>query len=148
MILFDTLKEQVQSSEFLSLCLGECLGEGVSRKVYNFTLNDIYVAKVETDTAFNVKQNLLEWDFWQQNVDNKSVTDWLAPVVAISACGTFLIQRKVTPIPHDYQLPTHLPAFLNDIKVQNFGLLDGKFVCVDYGMYRVIPNTKMKSVEW
>lgn len=146
MILFDTLREQVQSSEFLSLCLGECLGEGVSRKVYNFTLNDIYVVKVEIDTAFNVKQNLLEWDFWQQNVDNKSVTDWLAPVVAVSACGTFLVQRKVTPIPHDYQLPTHLPTFLNDIKVQNFGLLDGKFVCVDYGMYTVIPNTKMKSV--
>jgi hypothetical protein len=47
--------------------------------------------------------------------------------------------------------PTALPAFFTDFKRENFGFIDGRFVCHDYGTTLLMERgmTKaMRKVDW
>lgn len=148
MIKFKDIKTQVQAVEFMDLCLGNLIDNGLSRYVYECKLNKDYVIKVETSNEFGVKQNIMEWGFWNFNIDNTGITKWLAPLVDISPCGTFLIQKRCEPLPDDYALPEYVPKFLTDLRRDNFGLLNGNFVCLDYGIPKPVIDTKLTKVRW
>lgn len=117
--------------ELLSVVRGDKLGEGVARKVYAVLLNDSLVIKVES--ASRSFQNVAEWEVWDWVKSDTSLARWFAPCRNISACGLYLIQDRCEPI-RDSERPKTLPAFLCDLKRENFGLLNGKVVCCDYGM--------------
>lgn len=62
--------------------------------------------------------------------------------------GRILLQHKASPIVDRSALPEQVPAFLSDLKPENFGMLDGRLVCLDYAMTIPNPSTKLKKVDW
>jgi hypothetical protein len=127
------------------LLLGEKLGEGVYRKVSVFRPDKRLVIKVAEEDPH---PNVIEYRIWEELMDTK-VAKWFAPCVAISTCGLFLLQKRVEMHPKS-EYPKMVPHFFTDCKYSNFGWLDGKFVCCDYGGF-VITNgftNKMKKADW
>ncbi len=137
----------VHEDAFNFLCEGQVLGQGIHRKVFACRFDPSLVIKVEDngDAAQRSFANVLEWEFWRNFSEYHKVSQWLAPCVFLSGDGRLLAQRRVDPLPRDYILPTQLPGFLADHKQSNFGLLQGKLVCVDYAITHTTADTKLKK---
>jgi hypothetical protein len=118
-----------QEREYKSVLCGDLIGKGSAREVYHARLNADYVVKIET--RVRSFQNIAEHEIWSY-VQGGPLEKWFAPCLSISHAGTILLQRKVEPL-RQHELPKKLPALLGDLKIENFGLLNGKLVCCDYG---------------
>lgn len=128
---------------------GKKISHGASRSVYECRLRKDLVVKIETKgQSFS---NATEWQIWQE-AEYYGITEWLAPCEFISPSGIVLIQKKTTPAPLDFVYPIEIPAFFADIKKENFGLLEGRLVCHDYGNHHcfrlALQNKKLQKVEW
>lgn len=143
----DWFKDNTLVRDLFDITAGEWIGRGAGREVWTFAPDPAYVIKFETATKSF--QNVAEWSTWDW-VRATPFEKWFAPCKSISACGTILIQRRVEPI-RDAERPKRLPAFLCDLKRENFGMLDGRVVCADYGM---IPSSirhqsrKLVPAKW
>ncbi len=122
--------------EAFNLLATELIGSGAARKVFSCSLRPDCVVKVEEGSKSF--QNITEWQTWQQ-VQGLPQAKWFAPCLDISPCGSVLVMRRTEPAPKG-QLPSRLPAFFTDLKRTNFGLLDGRFVCHDYGISNLISH--------
>lgn len=126
---------------------GGVIGSGITRTVYEYTMNSEFVLKVETSGASF--QNAMEWNTWQELKDTP-LGEWLAPIHSISPCGLYLLQHR-TRRPLDSKYPTKLPAFLTDQKRDNYGVLpSGRFVCHDYGTCLQFINQpgRLVKADW
>lgn len=129
----------ITTHEFINLFLGEKLGEGSYREVYALRTDDTKVIKIERYArSFS---NVHEWEVWK-NTYPESWKRWLAPCHYISDSGTVLIQSRVTPVT---KLPEKLPSFLTDIKLSNWGKLNGRVVCCDYGNHKFFSDGFWKA---
>lgn len=129
------------------VCGFDPIGSGAFRAVYPHLQRPDLVVKVEVNAgAF---QNVNEWTLWEWCQYDKKISRWLAPCVAISSCGTILLQRRTEPARLS-DFPASIPAFLTDTKRANFGVLDGRLVCHDYGMVRALMSNpmRMRRAEW
>lgn len=133
------------SREFFYLIVGENLGTGEFRRVYEHAHRDDLVLKFETNAQSF--QNIAEWEFWNDNKANKKIARWLAPCEFISNCGIILAMKKTTK-PQLIDYPSTVPEFLTDLKRQNFGMLDGRLVTHDYGLYNTNVPLKRKKAAW
>ncbi len=133
------------SREFFYTIVGEVLGAGEFRRVYEHAHRDDLVLKFETNAQSF--QNIAEWDFWNDNKANKRVARWLAPCEFISPCGIILAMKKTT-VPQLVDYPNMVPEFLTDLKRTNFGMYEGRLVTHDYGLYNVNTPTKRKKAKW
>ena len=131
-----------------NLLCGKLLGEGIHRKVFECRIRPDLVVKVEPEENWRYFANVLEMRFWNDHEHYKKVADWLAPCEYLSPDGRILLQRRTLPIVDSSALPAQLPAFLSDVKADNFGMLDGRLVCVDYAMTIPNPSTRLKKVDW
>lgn len=129
------------------LC-GSLIGEGIHRKVFECKLRPELVVKVEYNTGYRDFANVKEMAFWDDNQFYKPVAKWLAPCEFLSPDGRLLLQRRADPVPSAYELPARIPGFLTDLKRENFGILDGALVCLDYSMAINSPSVKLKRAEW
>lgn len=121
--------------------VGDKIGKGCYREVYESILDPTCVVKIEKDSGdFS---NIREWENWRELQDNPLASKWLAPCIHISPCGSVLIQKRVTKVE---ELPDKLPKFLADIKPSNFGMLDGNLVCCDYAILNQDWNFKLGKV--
>lgn len=129
----DIAREYFQSTiarDTWSILCGDRLGFGVARTVFACRLNPDYVLKIETGgRSF---QNVLEWETWKIAEYAPKQALWLAPCISISTCGTVLVQRRTTPA-RAAEMPKSVPNWLTDVKLDNWGILDGRPVCHDYG---------------
>lgn len=120
-------------NDALGLLFGRRLARGTFRDVYEHATDPTCVVKVEArKTEFC---NQAEWAIWTESQGHEWRL-WLAPCVSISAFGTALVQRRTTPLPPDKR-PALVPNFLADLKLENWGMLDGRPVVHDYGNHRV-----------
>lgn len=126
---------------------GEKLGEGIHRTVYACKIKPELVVKVETDDM-RYFANVLEMRFWNDHEHYSKVADWLAPCEYLSPDGRILMMKRAAKIPDDMKMPETIPTFLTDLKRENFGLIDGRIVCVDYAMTIPNPSTRLKQVFW
>lgn len=132
-----------------NLLCGKLIGEGIHRKVFACRLRPELVVKVEENEGFDrYFANLQESKFWSDNQYHEPVAKWLAPVEYLSPDCRILLQRRCDPVPESYELPPMLPHFLTDHKRENFGILDGRFVCVDYAMTLQHPNKQLRKASW
>lgn len=139
-------KANTISRDFFHLIVGEKIGYGVARETYECNTDKNLVIKFETGgQSF---QNIIEHKFWEDNSHCEEVNRWLAPVVSISTCGSVLLMKRTEPIPRSFKLPLKMPSFLGDFKRTNFGLLDGKLVCHDYGTSQFGTDTKLRKANW
>lgn len=132
----------------LNLLCHDQIGEGIHRKVWTCRIRDDLVVKVEVDDEWRYFANAREMQFWCDWQYHKPVAQWLAPCEYMSPDGRVMLQRRCDPVPPSYKLPDKLPSFLTDVKRENFGLLDGRLVCVDYSTTIGSPNTRPKKVDW
>ena len=128
--------------EAFRFILGEKIGEGESRAVYDYAFDKNWVIKVALKFPFD---NVLENDIWHI-VKNSEDAKWFAEVRWISPSGHLLLQRKTNPCT---EIPEKIPDFFTDIKSANFGYIGKQFVCHDYAysIYRFIGLHKTKMVS-
>jgi len=129
--------------EYMRFMIGEKIGWGMSRDVYDHPTDKTKVIKMEDHV--NHFQNVMEWEIWQQFCHCKEIAKWLAPCHSISQNGTFLIMTKAADMRKE-EVPNTLPAFLTDHKLANFGILNGQLVCRDYGTS--ILDLKLTRCKW
>lgn len=130
-------------NEARSLLCGDLMGRGSAREVFELRTNPEYVIKIEQKGGSF--QNACEWEIWSF-VRGDRLEKWFAPCEMISNCGVMLVQRKVQPLRRP-ELPKRLPEFLCDLKPENFGMFEGRFVCCDYGtMACAVRNTSQRLV--
>jgi hypothetical protein len=116
--------------EIESLLCGKIIDNGAARRVYECRINPKWVVKREIGTS---AQNVIEAEIWYYVDSDPEISKWLAPVHFASQNGLYLIQSRTTPIA-ERDRPKHLPAFLDcDLKLDNFGWLEDRIVCHDYG---------------
>jgi hypothetical protein len=130
-------------AEFANFMCGRHLGSGMSRHVYDHPSDPTKVIKAET-TAGRF-QNVMEWEFWQAYKHAPAVARWLAPCHEISNSGAFLIMTKARDL-DESEKPSHLPKFLTDHKLGNFGKIGKQIVCRDYGF--VISSAGLTMKKW
>lgn len=130
-----------------SLLCGDLIGQGVHRKVFECKIRPDLVVKVEDDDH-RFFANVFEMQFWCEYKDNKSISKWLAPCEFMSPDGRVMLQKKCSPVPFDYNLPANMPEFMCDFKRGNFGIMDGRLVCVDYGITNLKPSSKLIKTNW
>lgn len=135
----------IVSADLFRVICGRELGFGEGRTVYECDIRPDLVIKIETPS--HSFQNQGEWRFWNDWRHDADMRTWLAPCEAISPCGTVLLQQRTQPIPREHY-PKRLPQFLTDTKRSNFGLLEGRIVCHDYGLVVSEVATDMVEAEW
>ena len=138
--------KEIYKETFKLLC-GKKLGTGFNRKVYECKLMPEWVVKTERLNP-NDFSNVREHHFWNEYKNEKHIAKWLAPCGDISPDGKVLLQRRAETLPEDYKFPKNLPEFLTDIKRSNFGLVDGKFVCIDYADTVLTPSIEKQPVSF
>lgn len=129
------------------LMCGRKIGEGIHRMVFECKVRPDLVVKVESDD-YRYFANVLEFKFWEDHERYAPVSRWLAPCEFLSPEGRILLQKRCDKVPESYKLPKKMPEFLTDMKRDNFGILNGKLVCVDYAMTIPSPVTKLRNAEW
>lgn len=116
--------------ELYSSLVGERISNGSFRDVYECPLNNNWVTKVQIDPQGT--SNMIEYFMWQdiQTHAPKSVQKWFCPLIFLSPCGRLLIAQKCDT--QNIKKPTKVPHFLSDCRMENFGMLDGRLVVIDY----------------
>lgn len=146
----DALRGLPQSSteDLLLLLCEQKLGEGVGRQAFVYRLDDSMVIKYAHGSGF---QNVIEYEIWQLVKDDKQLAKWFAPVVMISGLGNWLLQKRTHPVTAA-ELPKRVPTIFTDLKADNWGRLDGRFVCHDYGsvLCRMIGSQthRLRRADW
>lgn len=131
----------------LNLLCGNLIACGAHRKVFECKLRDDLVVKVEDDENRRFA-NVLEMEFWLAHQFYEPVAKWLAPTIKLSPDGRVLLQKRCSPLPADMRLPEKMPGFLTDLKVANFGMFEGRVVCLDYALTIANPSVRLRKVEW
>lgn len=131
--------------EFMECFAGKLIATGQDRHVFAHKFDDSLVIKLQT--AYGT-QNAVECSTWERHKSYPDVAKWLAPVVSRSSSMRVIVQKRTMPM---LEAPKQLPNFLTDHKVQNYGLLNNKVVCHDYGLGIFCNDTreiKMENVTW
>lgn len=122
------------------------IGSGSARDVYAI-LRMPYVLKLEKAGSF---QNVMEWEMWKE-AKGTPMEKWLAPCVSISTSGRALVQHRTAPA-CGRAYPDKIPTIFCDSKTQNWGVINDRFVCHDYGynyaIERGIKGIRMKKAPW
>lgn len=122
------------SNDALKMLIGEHLGNGQFRRVHVLLQDQSKVLKIETGSGSF--ENVAEWDVWN-NVKKSKWAKWFAPVYDISPWGSCLIQARCQPLK---TRPSRVPDFFCDLKDINWGILNGRVVCFDYGHHKFFDN--------
>ena len=141
------LSDKIVSHEFINFFLGNFLGSGISRYVFENALDPTTVIKIDT-SRYNA--NIAEFNVWQHVEYVESINKWFAPVVKMSRCGRILIMKKCNPLTIN-RLPEKVPAFFTDIKVENFGIYKNHICCLDYASNLLMEKgmtNKLRIAKW
>ena len=136
------LTDRIVMLEFTRFFLGDYLGKGVSRYVFDFKFNKNFVVKIDIS---NWNANNAEYNIWEFVQHYPNLARWFAPVDKMSRCGRVLLQRKCKTDLKKELYPKKIPTFIGDVKYDNFGMLNGKIVCLDYSLVDILQlNTKIQ----
>jgi len=130
-----------------SLLCGELIGEGSTRRVFECKIRPDLVVKVE-EAEYRNFANVVEQKLFDDTQHIKKLSQWLAPCEFLSPDGRVLLQKKCDPVPSGFKLPEKLPHFLCDLKRENFGIFEGRLVCIDYAIYDVSISSRLVKAVW
>lgn len=143
----DTHFTTTLSKDVQGMLLGDAMGYGTFRHIYNHATDPDVVVKLENGAqSFH---NVTEWQVWQ-SVKDTEFAKWFAPVKHISASGTVLIMQRAQPVTVK-DLPKKVPAFFTDLKAENWGRIGNRFVCVDYGLHLLHEygmTKRLRAARW
>lgn len=137
----------------LTLLVGERIGSGASRNVYEVKGKPKLVLKVEhSGRTFHNQTEFLIW----QTMKTWPISDWFAPCHDIDGYGNAMIQERTEPFKCDKDFRAAItrtrggviPSVFDDIHYGNFGLLNGVVTCHDYGYHRFFDQiAREMSIE-
>ena len=133
--------------DLLDICIGNKLGSGMSREVFEFGPDPSLVVKFETSGG--CFQNVLEWETWLRVKDTKAAK-WFAPCVRVSEDGKVLLMQRTNPFGWDAR-PNRMPRFFTDLKISNYGILNGQVVAHDYGVHLLMEEgmkCQLVKADW
>lgn len=139
-------------NDLVKSMLGAELGRGIYRVVYECAPNRDVVLKIATTDAGENFSNAQEFQVWQR-MESTTFAKWFAPVLDISPSGYVLAQKRTKPVTIEdlrAKLP-RVPAFFTDLKVANWGWLNGAIVCHDYANHLLIERgmtRAMRKADW
>lgn len=144
------------NSDLIKMFIGKHINSGFYRSVFEFNPNpDKYVVKIEhDDTNCNTNEFLIWNEVSGLHGDLAWVKDWFAPILWMSPNGKITIQERTTSCHNEKfykkELPKEIPVFFSDVKDDNFGWLNNKFVCHDYGFINrfIKYNSKFRKANW
>ena len=118
--------------DMVDLLCGDFVGEGNSRIVYDCPIYPGYVTKISKDADNH--DNIMEYEMWCSVAHQPKMNKWFADVKWLSGNGRVMIQKKAIHIndKNKKNIPTKVPAFLSDMKFDNYGFIGKQFVCFDY----------------
>lgn len=127
-------------NSILSLFVGDKIGSGASRDVYEIAHDPSIVMKVERSAR--TFHNQTEFLIWQEMKD-WPIADWFAPCIDIDSYGNVLLQRRTEGFESEREFRAaitrtrggYIPKVFDDIHFANFGILDGRVTCHDYGYH-------------
>lgn len=133
------------SMDLLDLLCGNFVGEGNSRIVFDCPLKPGWVTKIVKNA--DCHDNILEHELWVSVCNAPELAKWLAPAGWLSANGRVMLQRKVARVTdsNKKKIPEKIPAFLTDVKFDNFGFIGNQFVSVDYAFSVSICANALKT---
>lgn len=143
------LNDDIVRLDMFNFLCGELIGFGISRWVFEYSLDPKnYVVKIDMSDK---NANVIEWTAWDSVKHNKDVAKWFAPCKYLSCCGRILVQKRANK--KDIKsYPKEIPAFLWDVKYDNYGFIGNQLVCVDYAIHGLIENgmnsKRMKKANW
>ena len=135
---------KVTFEDAFNLLCGDKLGSGIHRDVYTCRIRDDLVVKVEIEENWRNFANVKEHMFWSDWQHYDPIGSWLAPCDYLSPDGRISLQKRCEPLSAAYQMPEMVPSFLTDHKRENFGLYEGRLVCVDYAATVATPFKRLK----
>lgn len=143
-------KTQDVNTDLILMICGKKLGQGYSRVVYEYNMDDKYVVKIELQNTDSNRAEFLLWYEVQGLKGSKAwVKEWFAPIKYCSPNGKILIMKRTK---QDFKKtrPNKVPSFFQDVKSDNFGWIGNKFVCHDYGsIYNFIKyENKFQNIDW
>lgn len=142
------LHDRIIGTEFFNLVCGNLLGSGVSRYVFEYKPDKKYVVKVDCS---NYNANSNEYHIWEQLEYVEKMNKWFAPIKLLTTSGRVMLQRRCkTGLAYD-DYPKKVPEFFTDLKYQNWGMLDRRWVCFDYASTLLLElnyNFKLKNAKW
>lgn len=117
---------QILTAQLIDHLVGDHIGNGVERTVFEFGTDGTKVLKIEP----HPRANVLEFEIWQE-VKETDHNIWFAPVISISPCGCFLVMERTTELEiHEY--PEKIPSYMADTHSGNWGKIGKDVVCHDY----------------
>lgn len=132
-------------SDFADFFVGDLISRGHARSVYQYAHSPGYVIKIDMSGQFN---NVSEWDIWHNTKENKDISKFLAPCIRLSSCGRVMLQKKTIPVKLE-ELPTEVPAFLSDLKLENWGKIGKNVVCHDYANHKFFTyGSELVVADW
>lgn len=140
----------------LPFLIGERIGSGAHRDVYEFLADPTKVLKVARKEAgiAGIQANINEFEITElSNFGGcyEYLKAWIAPATYISGDGVYMLQERTEPITHD-QLPEKVPAWATDLKLDNCGMLGKLVVLHDYGLHLAVANAvaskRTKKANW
>ena len=128
---------------------GKKVSSGTYRDVYEVKGSKRYVIKVERNMSEGQFANVTEWRNYIDNKDWYLLKRYLVPCCAINETGQVLIQRRVSQKGMTLKdMPKKIPNLFTDTKIENWGLIDGEFVCCDYSFLRNVEFKMVKPKWW
>lgn len=141
---------EIRKDQVVCGLLGEFLGRGRSREVYASPIDENIVIKI----AYNpqgIMDNADEWTLWCLSKD-RELRNWLCPIIGVFGDGRVLYMKKVEHTSKDeLRRFEEVPAIIEDVHTDNWGILDGRLVCFDYAVNSstsIPKKLKMKKVVW
>ncbi len=126
----DYLEDPVLGLGLLDFVLGEYLGSGIYRDVYEYALDKNWVIKIENKDGNG--ENWAEWRLYHA-IKYSEHKKWFAECKWISDNGLIMMQRKTEEFSKkEKKLPKKIPNYFTDVKQSNFGWIGNQLVCHDY----------------
>jgi hypothetical protein len=127
---------------------GKHLGGGIGREVFALRGDTSKVLKFGCNAG---NQNIIEYELWNVVESNKKLAPWFAPCYDISGLGLWMLQARTHPI-EKADLPKKVPAIFTDLKAENWGWLNNRPVCHDYGtvLCRMVTSSveRLRRADW
>ncbi len=130
---------------YIKSVLGQEIGRGNHRIVYNHLNNIEVVIKKNFKLYKGVNCNEVEFKVWK-NIQSSKFEKFFCPVEDVTPCFSYLIMAKARPLTSSIKtLPLqHLPKELQcDLhRRENWGILNSNIVVVDYGFSTNLAYTQ------
>jgi len=142
------LHDRIIGTEFFNFTCGDLLGYGISRYVFEYKRDKRWVVKIDLSCY---SANSLEWQIWSDVEKIPQLSKWFAPCGDMTrACSVMLQRRCKIKLPHD-KYPNKVPDFFSDLKYDNWGMFNGKMVCLDYASTSLVQlrkDYKLVPAKW